>query len=335
MDRYHVCAQSLIEQGLGEHGEFLADRVSVMLWRAFNSETFGVREKCQSKSALAAWDPRPIVERNVAKVEELSLHGRLTNSLLSHRIGLFVAELVLVIAGILIALAVDGWISDLRDRQTEAVYLELLARDIEEIRHQVDLQIEFEKERIDAAATVYAALTTSDPASRRAEIGPLLATLVTRRTLSLSSATYDQMVSSGHLQLIRSYELRNMIVRFFAALERIERVTDNNNRELIDDVFIPFIMRSGVTPLERAEKQQVTSTLNRANAIVYERLGPGFLLPEDRVLSMPVEAESWNEIRRNVLFRMRIAATGQAIAESAVDQTKDIVTAIAAELSDR
>jgi hypothetical protein len=268
-------------------------------------------------------------------VEELSLHGRLTNNLLNRRLGLFVAELVLVIAGVLIALAVDGWISDSRDRQTEVVYLELLARDIEGIRHQIDLQIEFEKERIDTTATVYAALTTSDPTIKRAEIGPLLAMLVTRRTLSLGSATYDQMVSSGHLQLIRNHELRNMIVRFFAELERIERVTDNNNRELIDDIFIPFIMRTGVTALERAENLQVTSTLNRANAIVYERLGPEFSLPEDRVLLEPADADSWNDIRRNVLFRMRIAATGQAIAESTVDQINAIATAIAAELRDR
>ena len=70
-------------------------------------------------------------------------------------------------------------------------------------------------------------------------------------------------------------------------------------------------------------------------AIVYERLGLEFSLPEDRVLLEPAEADSWNDIRRNVLFRMRIAATGQASAERAVDQTNDIVRAIAAELGGR
>lgn len=286
--------------------------------------------------AITKWTGlRPLIERDVPDVEELTLLGRLTNGLLNRRLGLFVAELVLVTAGVLIALAVDGWISDSRDRQTEVVYLELLARDIEGIRHQIDLQIEFEKERIDTATTAYAALTTSDPMTKRAEIGPLLAMLVTRRTLSLSSATYDQMVSSGHLQLIRNHELRNMIVRFFAELERVERVTDNNNRELIDDVFIPFIMRMGVTALQRPDRLQVTSTLNRATAIMYERLGPEFSLPEDSVLLEPAEADSWNDIRRNVLFRMRIAATGQALVESTVDQTNNIATAIAAELGGR
>jgi hypothetical protein len=87
--------------------------------------------------------------------------------------------------------------------------------------------------------------------------------------------------------------------------------------------------------LPRAEALQVTGSLNRANAIVYERLGPDFSLPKDRVLLEPAEADSWNDIRRNVLFRLRIAATGQALVESTVDQTNDIVAAIAAELDGR
>ena len=270
-----------------------------------------------------------------SKRNQLTLVSRLTESLVDRKWGFFFAELVLVVVGILIALAIDGWIGDSHDRQTEVVYLELLSRDIEGIQDQVELQIEFEKERLDTAVTAYKALTTSNPSAKRAEIGTLLALLVARRTLSLGSATYDQMVSSGHLQLIRNHELRTMIVRYFAELERVERITDNNNRELIDNVFTPFMMNIGVTALVQADKLRVTDSLNRANAIVYERLGPEFSLPEDRVLLEPADADSWNDIRRNVLFRMRIAATGQAQVESTVDQTNDVARAIAAELGSR
>jgi len=264
-----------------------------------------------------------------------TLLARMTNSLLNRRLGFFAAELVLVITGVLVALAVDGWISDLHDRQTESAYLELLARDIEEIRNQADLQIEFEKEKVDTAARAYAALTNSDPRTKRTEIYSSLAMLVSRRTVSLSSATYDQMVSSGHLQLIRNHELRNRIVRFFATMERHERITDNNNRALIDNVFVPFVMRAGISALPPLDAMQVTTTLNRGTEIVYERLGSAFSLPEDRILSEPAESDSWNDIRRNVLFRIRIAAAGQALAESALVEINDIAAAIAAELDAR
>ena len=58
-----------------------------------------------------------IAEESSHEDEQLSLLGRLTGSLVNRRFGFFFAELVLVIAGVLIALAVDGWISDMRDGQ--------------------------------------------------------------------------------------------------------------------------------------------------------------------------------------------------------------------------
>ena len=267
--------------------------------------------------------------------EQLSVFGRIANSLLNRRIGLFAAELVLVIAGVLIALAVDGWISDARDRQTEMAYLELLVRDIDGIQQQALLQIEFEQERIDAAAGAYAALTSADPQTKREEITSAMALLISRRTISLSSATYDQMVSSGHLQLIKNHELRNRVVNYFASMERTERITDNNNRELIDDVFVPFVMQSGITALQPPGKSQVTATLARANEIAHEQLGTEFTFPADRILLEPADAESWNDIRRNVIFRLRIAAAGQALAEGTVNQTLEISAAIEAELAAR
>lgn len=138
-----------------------------------------------------------------------------------------------------------------------------------------------------------------------------------------------------HLQLIRNHELRNRIVRFIAAMERNERITNNNNRELIDSVFTPFVMRLGISALQSPQTMQLTATQNRAAAIVYEHLGPEFSLPQDRVLSEPSESDSWNDIRRNVLFRMRIAAIGQALGERTMDEINDIAMAVADELSGR
>ena len=273
-----------------------------------------------------------MTDQTVTNDRGLTLLGRLIDSLHQRRLGFFMAELLLVIAGVLIALAVDGWISDLHDRQTEVIYLDLLASDVEKIRNEINLQIEFEKEKVEAAGRAYTALTDSNPSSEREEIELSLALLVSRRTLSLKSATYDQMVSSGHLQLIENFELRDGIVRYFAEMERNQRIAENNNREIVDDIFLPFLLQIGVTPMLRPETLQVTSSLNRATAIMYEQLGADYAHPEDRVLSAPAETDSWNDLRRNVLLRMRIAATGQALAEGAIDQTTNIATALAAEL---
>ena len=56
---------------------------------------------------------------------------RMTSDLRELRWGQVLVELVLLIVGILIALAVNGWIEDRRDAQTERQYLEGIVRDLD------------------------------------------------------------------------------------------------------------------------------------------------------------------------------------------------------------
>lgn len=265
----------------------------------------------------------------------MSSLGRLTANLMSRRPGQFIVELVLIVVGILIALAIDGWAGDARDRQTEQVYLELLVRDVREIRGQIGAQIEFEEDKVDTGARAYAALSAPDPRINKAEIRSLLGLLSGRRTLSLNSATYSQMVSSGHLQLIRKRELRNQIVRYFAQLERSERIAEKNNQVLMDEVYIPFLMRAGITIRVQPDANRLVNNLSQADRLLQERLGPDIDYPEDRVLDAPADADSWNDIRRNVLWRTRIAAVGRSLAQTVLDETDHIIVAIQAELGTR
>lgn len=55
----------------------------------------------------------------------------------------------------------------------------------------------------------------------------------------------------------------------------------------------------------------------------------------DTVLSLPPQAESWSDIRRNVIFRMSVAATGQAKSEDIVAYMQEMADRLAAELQHR
>lgn len=112
-------------------------------------------------------------------------------------------------------------------------------------------------------------------------------------------------------------------------MELRERIAEKNNQDLIDDVYIPFLMRLGITVQPQSEGS--VATLNRASEILSERLSTVVVYPEDRILSAPAESDSWNDIRRNLQFRIFIAAAGQATAELILDETDDIAAAIAIE----
>jgi hypothetical protein len=244
-----------------------------------------------------------------------------------------VLELVILVIGIYVGLQVDDWVSEQQDRKSETMYLELLARDVAELQEQVGAQHAFEKDKVDAAARAYQLLTTKDPAAHQVELGGLLTSLSGRRTLSLVSSTYEQMVSSGHLQLIRDRELRDRIVRLFALLKRDEAIFGKNNQDLIDDIYGPFLLQTGISP--RYERHDTERTLNRGAQIMAEQLGPEYEPLPDTVLSRPPEAESWSDIRRNVLFRMRVASVGQAKTEDIAAYMQEVADELAAELAGR
>ena len=244
-----------------------------------------------------------------------------------------ILELVILVIGIYIGLQVDDWVSERKDRRTETVYLELLARDVAELQQHVEAQHAFEKDKVDVAARAYELLTSDDPSAHQVELGELLTMLSGRRTLSLNSATYEQMVSSGHLQLIRDPKLRDKLVRHFALIKRDEAIIGKNNQDLIDDIYGPFLLQVGITM--RFGRQDTEATLNRGAAIMAERLGPDYEPRPDTVLSRPPEAESWSDIRRNVIFRMRIATVGQAKSEDIAAYMQEIANDLAAELKHR
>ena len=259
--------------------------------------------------------------------------GRMSENLLGRRFRYFFAELVLVVAGILIALAIDGWAEDRRERDAETEYLELLLRDAREIGKEAELQLAFEQDMVRVAAAAYAMLDSADPAASAAALGVAISSMTIRRTVNLGSATYEQMVSSGHLQLIQSRELRDRLVRHFADMRRSEQIFGKNNQDLIDDVIVPYVLRAGISnyPTESG----IIPALNRTAEIQKAALGADFRPSLDAVLTQPPDAESWNDMRRQVLFRLNIAANGQSRAEQALEQNREIAAAIEAELGAR
>ena len=244
-----------------------------------------------------------------------------------------ILELIILVIGIYIGLQVDDWVSERQDRQTETIYLELLARDVADLQQQVAAQYAFEKDKVSVAARAYELLIRDDPSAHQVELGELLTALSGRRTLSLVSATYEQMVSSGHLQLIRDPKLRDKLTRYFALMKRDEAIIGKNNQDLIDDIYGPFLLQAGISL--SFGRHDTEAVLNRGVAIMAEHLGPDYEPLPDVVLSRPPEAESWSDIRRNVIFRMRIAAVGQAKSEDIAMYMEEVADDLAAELERR
>jgi len=238
--------------------------------------------------------------------------SRMANRLLERRWTSFAVELVLVVTGILIALAIDGWNADREDRRSERVYLEILVRDLVQIESQLQEQIEFETGIASAAVALHDLIQNDDPTRHSRQIGQMLTGIASRRTLVLDSAAYTDLISTGNLGLIQDRALRDRIIRYFADSERRELIVEKNNRVFIDESFVSFVVDLGVSYYIWKDSP-IASALSLD--IIDDTFSQEMREPTDQVLSLPREAPEWAQLKQRLTWRamVSIAAKGQAM----------------------
>ena len=131
------------------------------------------------------------------------------------------AEFLVIVVGVLLALAVNQWVSDRADRAMEREYLSALA---------TDLRVDSTVYRDILEPSLSRALPALDEVSRVLKGSAQLTTdsLGFLQTVLWSSsyvsqfetrrATYEELVATGRLQIILSSEVRSQIVAYYDQL---------------------------------------------------------------------------------------------------------------------
>lgn len=128
-------------------------------------------------------------------------------------------ETLIVVVGVLIALAVDNWRESQRDDRTEAQYLSSLVVDIDNDLAELE-RAGAQAELIEASArTVLEALDGGEPSLP----GDSLAYAVEYAGFLYFPAyfpyTFDELVSTGNLRIIHDSELRRELAAYYNLIE--------------------------------------------------------------------------------------------------------------------
>lgn len=224
-------------------------------------------------------------------------------------------ELALLVAGILIALAVDGWIDDRRDERAERRYLELLQRDLDSNLDVLAETLEFEERQAAAAAMAYRALRAGAvPPQEREAVAAALNQLTARRTLRLARATYTDLLSTGNLRLIRNAALRDKVVDFYERAERALLIRDRNNQMFVDQMYMPYLLDSALVAPRPSRNLPVVSANDSGFA---SRVGAAAGAGADRLWQLSPDAPEWNVLAGKVWYR-GLASQG------ALDQSRQL-----------
>ncbi len=145
-------------------------------------------------------------------------------------------EIVLVVLGIFIALQLNAWKADQRDRASERTHLENLREDLHlqlEVIHAQMVHDTSMVVRADSAMAFFSGGMSLEDLERRL-YGSF--NLGWRKTFVASDATFKVLLSTGGMNLIGQPRLRTDLMRYHQQLDYTTLVINTNNG-LIDKLF--------------------------------------------------------------------------------------------------
>jgi hypothetical protein len=148
-------------------------------------------------------------------------------------------EGIAVVVSILLAFGIDAWWSERQERQAELEYLIALQKDFLETRESLDNQendVSRLFDNVDQVLSVIADIQTTElPESFSKMVGDAY---FIPRPVPITG-TYEDMVNSGSIQLIRNDDLRVALAEFMSILE-IMKFHSNLNLQTYWDMHAPF-----------------------------------------------------------------------------------------------
>lgn len=134
-------------------------------------------------------------------------------------------DVVVVLAGILLAFQVERWADDLRDRSFEQNYLQRLKQDLETEVERMDQSLYYAEARIQAAKLLDQVINDRPAVVDTLENLPwALETATWRSFPQINAFVFMELQNSGNLTMIRSESLRRNLTNHYTTLQHYEHV---------------------------------------------------------------------------------------------------------------
>lgn len=258
--------------------------------------------------------------------------GRFAAALRETRWTQVVLELLLLVLGILIALAIDGWLEGRREARTERLYLERLVRDFDQDLEVLQEFVEFEERQAADGVLAFRPLCAGAEVADREAVARALDHLTTRRTIRLARATYSDLLSTGNLRLIRDAALRDRIVKLYEANERWSAIIDRNNQVYVDQMYLMYMMDEGlVSPRPDSNLRPMSAP----RAEFARRLGLPVPSRADRLWSLAADAPERDVLCGKLWYRGMVSVQAIDQARTVAARVSEVRQAIADELARR
>lgn len=160
-----------------------------------------------------------------------------------------IGEIILVVVGILIALAINNWNENRKLQNQEIIYLNNLKNDINAQIQMLEVYVEFEDIIIDQTEDIIKHYELNDGFYNMDSIFPKLHDLTTRWTFSNANTTLVQMLNSDQINIIKNRELKEELIAFNQQIDLFAKNTNINNTNLVDNLTTQTFIEIGAYAL--------------------------------------------------------------------------------------
>jgi hypothetical protein len=162
------------------------------------------------------------------KIRQRLLTENKTSQYLKYAIG----EIVLVVIGIFIALQINNCNSSKNDDYKGNEYLNNIRRDLKGQVIDIDIQLDFESKQLTNTQSILTVLDNNS--SLTDSILKNLTMLSSRRTFVPVDPTFQDLKSTGNLNLIRNDSRRDNLIKYYQVLTLEASIIAKNNTSLIE-----------------------------------------------------------------------------------------------------
>lgn len=233
----------------------------------------------------------------------------------------FLAEFLVVVVGILVAMSLNSGYQDRQDAKSERDYLQRLSRDLQGTIASLQEALEFEQKQFDDGIFASRALAPSTPPADAEAVAIAMSHLGERRTLLLRNTTYLDMLNTGNLRLIRDTAFRDRITGFYQQTEFRFRIIDKNNAVWVDDNYLQRVLGSGLL-MPRIGSN--LGLLADSDAETKRLLGDAIRLPPDRLWTLPPDAPEWAQVLGNLRMRLMVTSTMRVLLEQSMAEAREL-----------
>jgi len=153
-----------------------------------------------------------------------------------------IGEITLVVIGILIALQINNWNEERKDRIAENIALSNLELDIEEGIRALQVHLKSQEIWIGDCIAILKHLEEGKGFLGQDNLFRQINDLLVRSTSGQANTTFETLKSTGKLDLIRNEDLKKELVLYYNNIQDFSNNTTNNNTNLVDLLINPVLI---------------------------------------------------------------------------------------------